>query len=109
MGGLLPAAPPVGEAMITGEPLPAVKDAGDEVIGGTVVESGYLEVEVTKTGEDAFLARMLSLVEQAQGIQIPLQALADRVSGIFVPAVFSLAILTFGRLGYCSTRASFPY
>ena len=86
----------VGEAMITGEPLPAVKDTGDEVIGGTVVESGYLEVEVTKTGEDAFLARMLSLVEQAQGIQIPLQALADRVSGIFVPAVFSLAILTFG-------------
>ncbi|MDF1566590.1 MAG: cation-translocating P-type ATPase [Spirochaetaceae bacterium] len=82
----------VGEAMITGEPIPAGKTPGDEVIGGTVLESGVLEVEVTRTGEDAFLARMLSLVEQAQGVQVPLQALADRVANVFVPVVFGIAM-----------------
>lgn len=85
----------VSEAMINGEPLPVQKDCGDEVIGGTVLESGMMEIEVSKTGEDAFLARMINLVEQAQGVQIPLQALADKVAGIFVPLVFLFALLSF--------------
>jgi len=94
----------VSEAMISGEPLPLSKAVGDEVIGGTVLESGFLEVEVLRTGEDAFLARMLVLVEQAQGIQVPLQALADRVAGLFVPVVFgfSMAVLAAWALFYPS-------
>lgn len=85
----------VVESMITGEPLPTAKVSGDEVVGGTVLENGYLEVEVTRTGKDSFLARMLTLVEQAQGGQFPLQALADQISGVFVPVVLSLTVATF--------------
>lgn len=94
-GRVLSGSGAVGEAMVTGEPLPAAKTVGDEVIGGTVLENGVLEIEVTRTGEDAFLARMLTLVEQAQGVQVPLQALADRVAGIFVPVVFGLSMAAF--------------
>ncbi len=85
----------VVESMITGEPLPAARAVGDEVVGGTVLENGYLEVKVTRTGKDSFLARMLTLVEQAQGGQFPLQALADHISGVFVPVVLSLTVPTF--------------
>ncbi|OQX29495.1 MAG: hypothetical protein B0D92_03475 [Spirochaeta sp. LUC14_002_19_P3] len=86
----------VSEAMISGEPLPVAKSVGSEVTGGTVLESGLLEVEVTRTGEDLFLSRMIALVEQAQGVQIPLQALADKISGIFVPVILCLACVSFG-------------
>ena len=86
----------VNESMISGEPMPVSKTVGDEVIGGTILETGHLDVLVTKTGADTFLSRMLRLVEQAQGVQIPLQALADRVSGVFVPVVLGLALITFG-------------
>ncbi len=86
----------VSEALVTGESLPVTKGLGDELIGGTVLESGLLEMEVTRVGEDAFLARMLALVEQAQGVQVPLQALADRVAGVFVPVVFLLALASLG-------------
>ncbi|RLW70656.1 MAG: hypothetical protein B6D68_00560 [spirochete symbiont of Stewartia floridana] len=86
----------VNESMISGEPMPVSKTAGDDVIGGTVLETGHLDVTVTKTGADTFLSKMLRLVEQAQGVQVPLQALADRVSGVFVPAVLGLALITFG-------------
>lgn len=94
-GRILSGSGAVGEAMVTGEPLPAAKTVGDEVIGGTVLENGVLEIEVTRTGKDAFLARMLTLVEQAQGVQVPLQALADRVAGVFVPVVFGLSMASF--------------
>lgn len=86
----------VSEAMITGEAVPVLKNLGDSVIGGTVLENGLLELEVSKIGKDTFLARMLKLVEQAQGVQIPLQAVADKISGIFVPAILLLALLTLG-------------
>ncbi len=94
-GRILSGSGAVGEAMVTGEPLPAARTVGDEVIGGTVLENGVLEIEVTRTGEDAFLARMLTLVEQAQGVQVPLQALADRIAGVFVPVVFGLSMAVF--------------
>ncbi|MCG8453207.1 MAG: heavy metal translocating P-type ATPase [Spirochaetales bacterium] len=85
----------VGEALVTGESLPVYRGVGEEVIGGTVLERGSLDVEVLRTGDDAFLAKMLTLVEQAQGQTVPLQALADRIAARFVPAVVFFAFIAF--------------
>lgn len=85
----------VNEAMLTGESLPVEKKAGDEVIGGTLNGNGSLRYRATNVGEDSTLAQIVRLVEQAQGAKAPLQRLADRVSGVFVPAVVLIAIGTF--------------
>ena len=85
----------LNEAMVTGESLPRSRGPGDEVVGGTVLEQGVLEMEVLRTGEDGFLARMIELMEQAQGTQVPLQVLADKIAGIFVPVVLALGLLSF--------------
>ena len=85
----------VDEAMITGEPIPVVKRAGDEVIGGTVNKTGTFRLEAARVGSETALARIVRLVEEAQGSKAPIQRLADRVSGHFVPAVLVLAALTF--------------
>ena len=84
----------VDESMITGEPARVLRRAGDELTGGTVVESGSVKAEVIRTGEDTFLARMIRLVEDAQSSRVPIQAMADRVTGIFVPAIFIIALLS---------------
>ena len=84
----------VDESMLTGESLPVVKDDGSEVTGGAMNLSGVLTVETTKVGEDTFLAKMLGLVREAQGGKVPLQALADRITLVFVPAVISLAVVS---------------
>lgn len=85
----------VNESMVTGEPLPAVKKKGDEVIGGTVNTEGSARVQVKRVGEDSFLNQVVRLVEEAQGSKIPIQNVADRVTAIFVPVILGLAGLTF--------------
>jgi len=85
----------VDEAMITGEPIPVVKRTGDEVIGATVNGTGSFRFGATKVGRDTALAQIMRLVEEAQGSKAPIQRLADRISGVFVPLVLALATLTF--------------
>lgn len=84
----------VDESMITGEAARIAKSTGDEITGGTVVENGSIRAEVIRTGEDTFLARMIRLVEDAQSSKVPIQAMADRITGMFVPAIFIIAALS---------------
>ena len=85
----------VNEAMLTGEPIPVLKVAGDKVIGGTVNGSGLLRFTVGAVGRDTTLAQIVRLVEEAQGSKAPVQRLVDRVAGVFVPVVIALAIISF--------------
>ncbi|MEE2859745.1 MAG: heavy metal translocating P-type ATPase [Pseudomonadota bacterium] len=86
---------PVDESMLTGEPVPASKMPGDKVTGGTVNGNSALTYRVTATGTDTVLSRIVALVEQAQAARLPVQALVDRVTLVFVPTVMALAALTF--------------
>ncbi len=85
----------VDEAMVTGESIAAKKQPGDEVIGATINKTGSFKFRATRIGKDTFLAQIVKLVQQAQGSKAPIQKLADRVTGWFVPAVIAIAILTF--------------
>ncbi|MDM8519456.1 heavy metal translocating P-type ATPase [Anaerolineales bacterium HSG6] len=85
----------VDEALLTGESLPVDKQVGDSVIGTTLNKQGVLKIEATNVGRDTALAQIIRLVEQAQGSKAPIQALADKVSAVFVPAVITIALLTF--------------
>ncbi|MFN8457182.1 MAG: heavy metal translocating P-type ATPase [Anaerolineae bacterium] len=85
----------VDESMLTGESLPVDKKVGDSVIGATLNKQGLLKMEATKVGRDTALAQIIRLVEDAQGSKAPIQALADKVSAIFVPAVIVIALLVF--------------
>lgn len=84
----------VDESMLTGEPLPVSRRPGDSVTGATLNTHGSLDIEVTRTGENTTLAQIIRMVEQAQGARLPVQALVDKVTGWFVPAVMAIAILT---------------
>jgi len=85
----------VDESMLTGEPLPVDKGTGDEVIGATINKQGLLKFEATRVGAETALAQIIRLVQQAQGSKAPIQRLADRVAGVFVPAVILIALATF--------------
>ncbi|BAZ92933.1 copper-translocating P-type ATPase [Thiohalobacter sp. COW1] len=85
----------VDESMLTGEPIPVAKQAGDEVIGGTINQSGTLLFQASRIGRDMALARIIELVRQAQASKPAIGRLADRVSGVFVPVVMIIAVLTF--------------
>ncbi|WP_209424756.1 heavy metal translocating P-type ATPase [Pararhodobacter sp. SW119] len=85
----------IDESMITGEPIPVAKDEGDTVSGGTVNGTGTLTFVATRVGADTLLAQIIRLVEDAQGSKLPIQALVDRVTYYFVPAVMAVAALTF--------------
>ena len=85
----------VDESMLTGESLPVEKAPGDRVIGATLNTSGALELEATSVGAASVLARIVTLMKEAQGSQAPIQRLADRISAVFVPTVVSIAIVTF--------------
>lgn len=85
----------VDESMLTGESLPVKKTAGDRVIGGTINGTGAFRYRATTLGADSVLAQIVKLMRDAQGSRAPIQALADRVSSVFVPTVISLAIATF--------------
>ncbi|MFF7642937.1 heavy metal translocating P-type ATPase [Streptomyces canus] len=85
----------VDESMVTGEPMPVTKRAGDTVIGATVNTTGSLRVRAAKVGADTMLAQIVRLVQQAQASKAPIQRLADAVSAYFVPAVIAIAIAAF--------------
>ncbi len=85
----------IDESMVTGESIAAKKQPGDEVIGATINKTGSFKFRATRIGKDTFLAQIVKLVQQAQGSKAPIQKLADRVTGWFVPAVIAIAILTF--------------
>ena len=84
----------VDESMISGEPDPVEKGEGDEVVGGTLNQTGAFRMKAEATGGDTVLAQIINLVEQAQGNRLPVQALVDRVVKYFVPAVMSVALVT---------------
>ncbi|HZG32177.1 MAG TPA: heavy metal translocating P-type ATPase, partial [Sphingopyxis sp.] len=85
----------VDESMITGEPVPVAKAAGAEVVGGTINTTGAFAFRATKVGADTILAQIIRMVEQAQGSKLPIQAMVDKVTAWFVPAVMGIAALTF--------------
>lgn len=86
----------IDEAMITGEPMPVSKKIGDAVVAGTINTSGSFTFKTTKIGSETLLAKIIKMVEEAQGSKAPIQALADKISGIFVPIVLVLAFVSFG-------------
>lgn len=85
----------IDESMITGESMPARKTTGDKVIGATINQTGSFNFKAEKIGKDTVLSHIIKMVEMAQGSKAPIQRLADTISGIFVPVVIVIAILTF--------------
>ncbi|MDX3925163.1 MAG: heavy metal translocating P-type ATPase [Shinella sp.] len=85
----------VDESMITGEPVPVEKAVDSEVVGGTINKTGSFTFKATKVGGDTLLAQIIKMVEAAQGSKLPIQALVDKVTGWFVPAVILAAVVTF--------------
>ena len=85
----------IDESLATGESMPVKRKTGDPVIGATINKQGLLKVEVTKTGNDTFLAQIINLVEACQGSKVPIQAFADKITGYFVPAIMVITVLTF--------------
>ncbi|MGE7937988.1 heavy metal translocating P-type ATPase [Bacillus paramycoides] len=85
----------IDESMLTGESIPVDKTIGDVVIGSTMNKNGFLKVKATKVGGDTALAQIIKVVEEAQGSKAPIQRVADQISGIFVPVVVGIAIITF--------------
>ncbi|KXV40682.1 hypothetical protein AD942_05535 [Gluconobacter japonicus] len=104
-GTVLDGSSDVNEAMLTGESIPALKQTGSDVFGGTINANGMLKVKATGVGSDTALARIVRMVEQAQGSKANVQRLADRVSGIFVPAVVAFAVVTF-LIGWAVTGSA---
>jgi Cu2+-exporting ATPase len=85
----------VDESMISGEPIPVEKEAGEKVFAGTINQKGSFEFEAQKIGADTLLSQIIKMVQQAQGSKAPVQKLVDKIAGIFVPIVIAISILTF--------------
>ena len=85
----------VDESMLTGESIPVEKTLGAKVIGGTINKSGSFDFKIEKLGDNSILGKIIRLVEEAQGSKAPIQKLADKIAGVFSPAVVSIALLTF--------------
>lgn len=94
-GHLIQGESAVDESMITGEPIPGTKRTGDQVIGATLNTNGTFLMKAEKVGKDTALAGIVRIVEEAQGSKAPIQRLADRISGVFVPIVIGIAVLVF--------------
>jgi Cu2+-exporting ATPase len=85
----------VNESMMTGEPIPVFKQNGDEVFAGTLNQKGSFSFKAEKIGKDTYLAKIIAMVQEAQGSKAPVQRLADKIASIFVPIVIILSIITF--------------
>ncbi|WP_428911088.1 heavy metal translocating P-type ATPase [Niallia sp. Krafla_26] len=94
-GEVLEGTSALDESMITGESVPVDKSVGDQVIGATINKNGFLKIKAIKVGRDTALSQIIKIVEEAQGSKAPIQRLADKISGIFVPIVVGIALLTF--------------
>ncbi len=90
----------VDESMLTGEPIPVEKNLNAQVVAGTINTTGTFNFKATKIGSETLLAHIIKMVEEAQGSKAPIQALADKISSVFVPVVLVLAILAFGAWLY---------
>jgi len=108
-GVVIDGASAVDESMLTGEPIPVEKGAGDGVIGATLNTSGSFVMRAERVGPDTTLAQIVSLVEGAQGSKAPIQRMADRVTGWFVPAVLAIAALTFATWLVFGPSPSLPF
>lgn len=86
----------VDESMITGEPIPVEKNIGAQVVAGTINTTGSFNFKATKVGSETLLSHIIKMVEDAQGSRAPIQALADKISSVFVPVVLVLAVIAFG-------------
>jgi Cu+-exporting ATPase len=104
-GAILEGSSTVDESMLTGESMPVEKIAGNPVIGATLNINGFFQFRATKVGQDTALAQIIKLVETAQGSKAPIQRLADKVAGVFVPAVLAIAFLTFLGWYFLSAEA----
>ncbi len=94
-GVILQGSTSVDESLATGESIPVDKNPGDMVIGSTINQTGAIQVRINKVGEDTFLAKVVHLIEEAQRTKVPIQELADRITGVFVPMVLFLSAATF--------------
>ncbi len=94
-GEIISGSSTIDEAMVTGESIPVKKEPGDEVIGATINKTGSFKFKATRVGQDTVLAQIVKLVQDAQGSKAPIQRLADKVTGWFVPVVIAIAIITF--------------
>jgi P-type Cu+ transporter len=103
----------VDESMVTGESLPVEKNAGENVVGGTINKNGSIEFRATAVGKDTVIARIIKLVEDAQGSKAPIQTLADTIASVFVPTVIAIALVTFllwyfiGGIGFTAAMLNF--
>ncbi len=108
-GRVLEGSSAVDESMVSGEPIPVSKAAGDEVVGATVNGTGTFVMEATKVGADTLLARIVSMVAEAQRSRAPIQRLVDVVSGYFVITVILVAVVTFGVWALVGPEPRFAY
>src|SRR5208283_3511459 len=103
----------IDESMVTGESLPVEKSIGDSVVGGTINKNGSIEFRATAVGKETVIARIIKLVEDAQGSKAPIQKLADTIASVFVPVVIGIAAVTFalwyfvGGIGFTSSMINF--
>ncbi len=108
-GTILEGASAIDESMVTGEPMPVEKSAGDKVTGGTLNTSGSFIMEAERVGSETMLAQIVKLVSESQRIRAPLQRLADRVAAYFVPAVIAIAIAAFFGWIFFGPEPRFAY
>ncbi|MGC8765879.1 MAG: heavy metal translocating P-type ATPase [Brevinematia bacterium] len=85
----------IDESMVSGESMPVDKKEGDKVIGATINQTGFIKVRIEKVGKDTFLSQVIKMVEEAQRSKVPIQQLADKITGVFVPLILLLSVLTF--------------
>ncbi len=104
-GEIIDGSTSVDQSMATGESMPVSKVEGEEVIGSTINLEGFIQVRATRVGDETFLSQVVRLVEEAQGSRVPIQAIADRIVAVFVPAILIIATLTF--LAWIAFPASF--
>lgn len=108
-GTLLQGSSSVDESMLSGEPIPVEKNAGDRVLAGTINQKGAFTMEATSVGGTTVLAQIVQMVQSAQGSKAPVQRIVDKISGIFVPVVVLLSFLTFVCLLVIGGESYFSY